>query len=156
MPAGALNAVQRSCMYPLSLGPVWLFATPWTLARQAPLSMGFPRQETGVGCHFLLQGIFLTRGSNSHLLHWQVHSSSPSHLGIPYNGHSPVQSPTPAKDCLFFFKRKICSLFKFYLFFYILHKNVFKVGHKPLFIKMCSKWVTDLKFKMQNYETSAR
>ena len=24
---------------------VWLFATPWTIARQAPLSMGFPRQE---------------------------------------------------------------------------------------------------------------
>ena len=24
---------------------VWLFATPWTVACQAPLSMGFPRQE---------------------------------------------------------------------------------------------------------------
>ena len=24
---------------------VWLFATPWTLACQAPLSMGFPRQK---------------------------------------------------------------------------------------------------------------
>ena len=24
---------------------VWLFATPWTVAHQAPLSMGFPRQE---------------------------------------------------------------------------------------------------------------
>jgi len=29
---------------------------PWTIARQAPLFMGFPRQEpTGVGCHFLLR-----------------------------------------------------------------------------------------------------
>ena len=28
--------------------------TPWTVACQAPLSMGFSRQETGVGCHFLL------------------------------------------------------------------------------------------------------
>ena len=27
------------------LSRVWLFATPWTVARQAPLSMGFPRQE---------------------------------------------------------------------------------------------------------------
>ena len=26
-------------------GSVWLFATPWTVARQAPLSMGFSRQE---------------------------------------------------------------------------------------------------------------
>ena len=31
---------------------------------QAPPSMGFSSQSTGVGCHFLLQGIFLTRGSN--------------------------------------------------------------------------------------------
>ena len=30
--------------------------------------MGFPRQESGVGSHFLLQGIFLTQGSNSRLL----------------------------------------------------------------------------------------
>ena len=28
-----------------SLSRVWLFATPWTVNRQAPLSMGFPRQE---------------------------------------------------------------------------------------------------------------
>ena len=39
---------------------------------------GFPGKNTGVGCHFLLQGIFLTQGSNprlSCLLHWQVDSS---------------------------------------------------------------------------------
>ena len=28
----------------------------------------FPDKNTGVGCHFLLQGIFLTQGSNPHLL----------------------------------------------------------------------------------------
>ena len=34
--------------------PVPLFVTPWTVAHQAPVSMGFSRQEnTGVGCHFL-------------------------------------------------------------------------------------------------------
>ena len=27
----------------------------------------FPGKNTGVGCHFLLQGIFLTQGSNLHL-----------------------------------------------------------------------------------------
>ena len=43
--------------------------TPWTAALQVPLSMGFPRQKnTGVGYHFLLQGIFLTQGSNLCLL----------------------------------------------------------------------------------------
>ena len=29
-----------------------LFATPWTVAHQTPLSMGFPGKNTGVGCHF--------------------------------------------------------------------------------------------------------
>ena len=32
----------------------------------------FPGHNTGVGCHFLLQGIFPTKGSNLRLLPWQV------------------------------------------------------------------------------------
>ena len=47
---------------------VWLYATLWTVACQAPL-WDSPNESTGVGCHFLLQGIFLTRGLNPHLLH---------------------------------------------------------------------------------------
>ena len=31
----------------------------------------FPGMKTGVGCHFLLQGIFLNQGLNSHLLHYR-------------------------------------------------------------------------------------
>ena len=38
------------------------FATLWTIARQAPLSMGFSRQEYWHGCQTLLQGIFLDLG----------------------------------------------------------------------------------------------
>ena len=34
----------------------------------------FPGKNTGVGCHSLLQGIFLTQGLNSRLLYWQVGS----------------------------------------------------------------------------------
>ena len=37
-------------------------------------SWDFPGKNTGVGCHLLLQGIFLSQGSNSCLLHWQVGS----------------------------------------------------------------------------------
>ena len=59
-----------------------LFASLRSVAQQAPLSMGFPRQESGVGCHFLLQEIFPTQGSNLHLLHWQD-SFLLSHLGSP-------------------------------------------------------------------------
>ena len=32
----------------------------------------FPGKNTGVGCHFLVQGIFSTQGLNLHLLHWQA------------------------------------------------------------------------------------
>ena len=57
-----------------------LFATLWTVARQAP------GKNTGVGCYALLQGIFPTQGSNSHLLrllHWQADSFPLSHQGSP-------------------------------------------------------------------------
>ena len=39
-----------------SLSRVRLFATPWTLAHQAPLSMGFSRQEHWSGLPFLPPG----------------------------------------------------------------------------------------------------
>ena len=40
-------------------------------------SLNFPGKNTGMGCHFLLQEIFPTQGSNLHLfslLHWQEDS----------------------------------------------------------------------------------
>ena len=45
-----------------------------------------PGKNTDVGCHALLQGIFLTQGSNPHLLsllHWQVSSLPLMPLGKP-------------------------------------------------------------------------
>ena len=52
-----------------SFSCVWLFATPWTVACQVPLSMGFSRQEDWCGFPALLQGIFPTRRSNPGLPH---------------------------------------------------------------------------------------
>ena len=49
------------------------FATPWTVAHQACLPMGFLRQKYWSGSHFL----FPTQGSNLsllHPLHWQADS----------------------------------------------------------------------------------
>ena len=40
------------------------FGTPWTVARQAPLSMEFSSQGYWSGLHLLLQGIFLTQRPN--------------------------------------------------------------------------------------------
>ena len=34
------------------LGRVHLFATPWTVAHHALLSLDSPGKNTGVGCHF--------------------------------------------------------------------------------------------------------
>ena len=45
--------------------PVRLLVTPWTVAWQAPLSMGVSGENTGVGCHAFLQGILPTQGSKS-------------------------------------------------------------------------------------------
>ena len=53
----------------ISLSHFWLFATPWTIACSAHLSMGFPRQEYWRGSHFLLQGMFPTQGLNPCFLH---------------------------------------------------------------------------------------
>ena len=58
------------------------FATPWTEARQGPLSMGFPTgKSTGMSCRFLLQGIYPTEGWNPRLQHRQVDSLPLSLLG---------------------------------------------------------------------------
>ena len=44
----------------------------------------FPGKNTGMGCHFLLQGIFRIQGSNLLLLHWWADSLPVSHQGSPY------------------------------------------------------------------------
>ena len=70
-----------------SLSHVRLFLTLWTTAHQPPLSMDFPGKSPGAGCHFLLQGIFLSQGLNLGLLHWQVDSLPLSHQGNPLHVH---------------------------------------------------------------------
>ena len=56
---------------------VLLFATLWTIARWAPLSMGFSRQEHWSELPYRPPGNLLTQQSNQsllHLLHWQARS----------------------------------------------------------------------------------
>ena len=52
------------CMHVQLLSHVQLFVNPQAVAHQVPLSMGFPSKNTRVGCHFLLQGIFMIQGLN--------------------------------------------------------------------------------------------
>ena len=73
------------------LSCVRLFVTPWTVAHQAPLSVGSSRQEYWLLA--LLQGIFLTQGSNPRLLcllHGQTGSLLLSHLNSPLYKRIPI------------------------------------------------------------------
>ena len=49
-----------------------------------PCPWNFPGKNTGVGCCFLLQGIFPTQGWNLLLLHWQVDPLLLSHQRSPF------------------------------------------------------------------------
>ena len=74
--------------------------------------MGFPRLNTGVGCYFLLQGIFLIEEYNLCLLHWQVDSLPLSLAPAPlaaaagvqhllqtlFHGHQESRLSPPCKD----------------------------------------------------------
>ena len=77
-----LESILNACVHMLSR--VRLFVTPWTLAHQAVCPWDSPGKNTGVGCHFFLQGIFPTQGLNPLLLrvwHCQVDSLPLYHLG---------------------------------------------------------------------------
>ena len=57
-----------------SLSRVRLHATLWTVATRLLCPCELPGKNTGVGCHFLLQGIFPTQGWNPCLFHCQADS----------------------------------------------------------------------------------
>ena len=61
------SSVQLHGLYPARL------LRPWD----------FPGKNTGVGCHFLLQRIFLTQGSNLGLLHFRQFLYHLNHQGRP-------------------------------------------------------------------------
>ena len=71
----ACACVHRTLLCTLSC--VRLFVTPWTVAHQAPLSMGFSRQEYWSGLPFPIPGDLPDPRIEpmSRLLHWQADSS---------------------------------------------------------------------------------
>ena len=70
-----------------------------------------PLGSSGMGCLFLLQGVFLTHGANPHLLHGQMNSLPLSHLRSPYNGiiTSFTLFSLPSNSCLFCLRMFPCS-----------------------------------------------
>ena len=89
---------------PNSLRPPTRLVCPWN----------FSGKNIGVGCHFLLQGMFPTQGSNLHLLHllhWQAGSpplAPPRKPSINYTISLCVHIPSLLHKRLYF--KKIYSL----------------------------------------------
>ena len=65
------------------LSRVRLFVTPWTVAARLLCLWNFASKNIGVGCYFLLQGIFLTQGRNLDLPHCRQILYQLRHLGSP-------------------------------------------------------------------------
>ena len=93
-PSGLPLNIKPLCVCMLSC--IWLFATPWTVAHQAPLTMGFSRQEYWSG---------------TCLLHWQGGSLPPLPAGKPINIYSVYVSVKVkiAQSCLTFYDPMDCS-----------------------------------------------
>ena len=79
---------------------------PWTVAHQAPLPMEFSRQDIGMGNHSLLQGIFLTQGSNQGLLHCKqiLYCLSPQ-------GSSRLQMAVSSSSLMVWPKKRVYQIF---------------------------------------------
>ena len=74
------------CVCVCVLSHIQLVVTPRTIAHRFLCAWNFPGKNTGVGYHFLLQGIFLTQGSNQPLLHYRQILNPLSHLRRPHGG----------------------------------------------------------------------
>ena len=95
----------RMCVQ--SLSRVQLFCNPMDCSLPGSSAHGISQARIlEQGCHFLLQGIFPTQGSNLHLLcllHWQADSLSLCHLGSPrMRKNKPYFCNCFCKGCLIF------------------------------------------------------
>ena len=87
---------------------VWPFVTSWTVVHQAPL-------DTGVGCHFLLQGNLPDPVSNLNflcLLHWQADSLPPCHGMVSKTSLSGLNWLSQNSQSLTYFSNTCISLFE--------------------------------------------
>ena len=128
---------------------VWFFVTPWTVAHQAPLFIGFPRQDIGVGYYFLLQGIFPTQGSNPHLL-CLLHCRKILYL-LSHQGSHLLKYSWFKMLCQFLLHSKVIQLY-LYIFFFIFYGLSLDIQYctlchivgpcclSMLYIKVCICW----------------
>ena len=113
------SSVMSDSLRPHGLQPTRLLC-PWA----------FPGKSSGVGYHFLLQGIFPTQGSNLSLLHCRQMLYPLSHQGSPTN-----TSVFPPSSLSY---RFLCG--SMYSFLLVRSSCLFSAGvlHALLCLKVCS------------------
>ena len=87
---------------------VQLCETPQTAAHKAPPSLGFSRQDTRVGCHFLLQCVKVKSLSHARLFTtpWTAAYQAPPSMGFSrqeYWSGVPLPSPSPTESKRLFY-----------------------------------------------------
>ena len=112
-----LTGLPNMCMLLSCFSHVQLFVTLWTVACQAPVSMGFSRHEYRSGCHVLLQGISSRPRDQTQvsfvscigrwILYLGIWETTPSQVYLClYPNHigqqdaNPIMSPPLAFQCL--------------------------------------------------------
>ena len=81
-----------------SLSHVQLFATCRLCPTRLLCLWNCPDRNTGVGCHFLLQGMFPTQGSNRGLFHCRQILYNLSHQRDPFISETPPQNRNTCQD----------------------------------------------------------
>ena len=85
-------SMETTCvMVVVSLNHVRLFETPRMVAFQSVCPWNFPGKNSGVGCYFLLRGIFLAQGSNPRHMHCRQILLLLNHKGSFYRDNLPMQ-----------------------------------------------------------------
>ena len=82
-----------------SLSPVRLFATPWTVAHQAPPSMGFSRQEYWSGLPFPSPGDLPDPGIEPRSPAFQADALTSEPPGKPGDMHSDEEKTMKEHNC---------------------------------------------------------
>ena len=100
--------------------------TPWTVARQAPLSMGFPMKEYWSELPFLSLGGLPDPGIKPALPAWQVDSLPLSHQGSPISPGQPLIYFLTLWICLsgHFIQMESCICSPLWLAYFTEHSSV--------------------------------
>ena len=76
-----MSTIKHYIVLVLLLSHVQLFVTPWIITQQAPLSMGFPRQEYWSGLSFPSPGDLPNQVIKLRSSAWEMDSLPLSHQG---------------------------------------------------------------------------